>query len=269
MKIIRYFLLSVLLCVSGAFYFYQSNLNPFIKPQTLVTKQYEPFISPARYNRKYVENENGQHKHNFRANGVLREYNVYMPENLGGGLHPAVFLFHGGQRTGASMIERWKSLADKKKFIIIAPHGLRGMWNEHNDATYLIPALIKAASSKYPIDQNYMFMFGHSAGGNLVNYSSILYPDLFKGAAIHAGAIHETRLPKEAAAHKMPIIYINGTNDALFSVSHVTESAQAMATRGHYTELILITNHTHWYYDLAPQINAIAWEFFEKKIFKP
>ena len=265
MKLLRYLILLLALVGSLAFYARQSGFNPSAKPTTLITKKYKPYISPSNYSRRYIETAQGQDKHFVKTAAGSRRYNAYMPSNLGAGNHPAVFLFHGGQRTGASMIERWKSRADKKKFIIIAAHGINGAWNDKEDAVHLIPALIEDAASRYPIDTRNIFMFGHSAGGNLVNYASVLYPHLFKAGAIHAGAIHESRLPNAKWGHPpMPLIYINGTHDDLFRVPQVTRSAEAMAQRGHHTELVLITNHTHWYYDQAPQINAIAWRFFEQ-----
>ena len=151
MKYLRYLILLFALGGSLAFYAHQSGFNPTVKPTKLITKRYKPYISPSNYSRQYVETSEGQDKHSLKTATGRRRYNAYMPPGLDAGKHPAVFLFHGGQRSGASMIERWTSRADKKKFIIIAAHGINGAWNDKEDALHLIPALIKGAEQQWQI----------------------------------------------------------------------------------------------------------------------
>jgi len=162
------------------------------------------------------------------------------------------------------MIEKWKSTADKKGIILIAPHAKGGAWDFKKDSDEMIPALLDDAKKHYVIDPQRTYLFGHSAGGNLVNNAAIIHADLFAAGAIHSGVLHPERFPKsKRKQRKTPIAIINGSNDDLARLQTIKNSAEALAQLGHPTELMIIKGHTHWYYDLAPQINALAWRFMK------
>lgn len=222
-------------------------------------------MSSKSYSKRYVENDSGQKFERFESIHETRLYNAYIPKNLSDGKHPAVFLFHGAGRTGASVIERWRDNADENGFILIAPHGIRENWGRGTDLRGLIPNLVEDASQKYPIDTDRMFLFGHSAGALYVNWATMRYPEIFVASALHGGALEAHKIPLESSKDiRMPIIYVLGTHDSVFPKWNIERSARKMHERGHETEFILLPGHTHWYYDLAPQINNIAWDFFER-----
>jgi len=247
--------------------YYDKFGMPFVGATDLVKKEHQPFLNPESYSKRYIENDTGQTFEQFESIHETRSYNVYVPDNLGEGKHPAIFVFHGAMRTGASVVERWKSNADKHGLIIVGAHGHNKNWGKGTDIYGLIPALVKDAKSKYPIDKDRMFMFGHSAGALYANWATMRYPDLFVASAIHGGALKANKIPLKSIHDKqMPIIYILGNKDTVFSKWPIEKSARKMSKRGHDTEFVLLIEHTHWYYDLAPQINNIAWDFFERHI---
>ncbi len=264
--------LLIVIC-GGLSYFYSDELTlifddleeNFQEEVVVPNKTISPYIPPSRYSNRYQETDDGQLKGQISVNGQIRAYNAYVPAQAKTEKRPAVFLFHGGSRTGASMIERWKQASDKAGIILIAPHGKNGSWDPDSDLD-MVPILHKDALSKYNIDPNRVYLFGHSNGGQFALRTLFYHPELFASAAVHAGAIHTEALkngkhPLPRNAKKRPIALINGTEDKLFSVKTTQQCAETLMRSGHPTEIIWFGGHTHWYYDIAAQINAEAWNY--------
>ena len=68
----------------------------------------------------------------------------------------------------------------------------------------------------------------------------------------------------EMAKRKIPIAIFVGTNDSFFPLPVVRATRDALNAKGFNAELTEIKDHTHWYYDKAPEINRSAWEFLKK-----
>ncbi|MBL4805114.1 MAG: prolyl oligopeptidase family serine peptidase [Alphaproteobacteria bacterium] len=244
---------------------YEDIQQDFQKDVIVPSKTVTPYIPPSRYSLRYQESDEGQLKGQIIASGETRGFNAYIPDQAQHEKRPAVFLFHGGSRTGASMIERWQQASDKAGIILIAPHGKNGNWDPSIDLD-MIPILYQHVLSKYNIDPNRVYLFGHSNGGQMVTRVLFYHPELFAAASIHAGALHpETyrakKYPMPKNAKKRPIVLINGTDDELFSETVTQKSAEALVRAGYPAELIWFQSHNHWYYDIAAQINAEAWNF--------
>jgi poly(3-hydroxybutyrate) depolymerase len=262
----KIFKLIVRIVVFGTLFFLLYDLfGPSVIVSTdMVQKEYQPLISSQSYSHSYNESNFGQNKETFQSAHETRGYNAYAPSNLGEGKHPVIFLFHGRGRTGASMVERWKRVADRQRVILIAPHGLAQSWGNGTDYSSFIPSLIRDVGTKYPIDPRRMFLFGHSDGATFTTHVALQYPTAFVAASHHGGAPDARTLRLSQSGRKIPIQYILGTNDSIFPVWYVQKTAYTLNQSGHETEFVLLSGHTHWYYDLAPQINAIAWAFFER-----
>lgn len=199
-----------------------------------------------------------------------RSYNVYQPhgnKEIASYKRPAIVLLHGGGgRTGASLVERWRDIADDHDVILLGPHA-SGRWNYGSDAKKFIPALLKEAIRKYNIDTNQIYLFGHSMGGRYALYLGALHSDKFAAIGVHAGKMDTTKLSKLLANNerKIPLVMINGTHDKGFPLGEVRASARTYAKHGHEVELYILNNHGHWYYDIAHEINNIVWDFFRYK----
>lgn len=56
-----------------------------------------------------------------------------------------------------------------------------------------------------------------------------------------------------------------GTVDPNFPLSAVRATRDMLVGAGFTVDLIEMKGHDHWYYDLAPKINATAWTFLKDK----
>lgn len=86
--------------------------------------------------------------------------------------------------------------------------------------------LVETLKGTQPIDARRVYLFGHSAGA---------------GHALALGLMES----------EFPLPVVRATRDALNS-------------QGFDAQLTELTNHTHWYYDRAAEINIKVWAFLQK-----
>jgi dienelactone hydrolase len=67
------------------------------------------------------------------------------------------------------------------------------------------------------------------------------------------------------AKRKTPIAIFVGSRDQFFPLEAVRGTQEDLNKQGFAVELTVMPGHDHWYYDLAPKINANAWEFLRKQ----
>ena len=183
--------------------------------------------------------------------------------------HPAplLVLLHGSNRNGMSLMEKWKDLAVKETVFLVAPDAINpAKWSVPVDGPDFLHELISSLKSKFPIDARRMYLFGHSGGAVFALYMSLHESEYFAATAIHAGM-----LPPEAyeaiglAKRKIPIYIAVGTIDPFFPLAEVRATRDVLNKNGFDVQLVEIKGHNHWYYDLAPKINADAWAFLKQQ----
>lgn len=223
-------------------------------------------IPESLYNSDYRENPIGQERHQINVHGRTRSYQAYAPQKNTGQPRSVLILFHGAQRSGVSLVEKWKPIADRFNIILVGPDGLNNGWNLETDGSDFINAVLADAGSRYKMDPQRIYLFGHSLGGNFALYISIIYSRVIAASAIHAGMFTSPDhygLPTQAK-RKIPVAFFIGTDDQLYPLDQVRKSAEAFAVQGHETELNILGDHNHWYYDAAPFINENAWFFLSR-----
>jgi tetratricopeptide (TPR) repeat protein len=109
-----------------------------------------------------------------------------------------------------------------------------------------------------------VYLFGHSGGAVFALMMSLYESEYFAASAIHAGSLSpETNSLIDVAKRKTPIQIQVGTVDEYFPLSAVRATRDLLNARGFPVQLIEISGHNHWYYDLAPKINQAAWDFLK------
>jgi poly(3-hydroxybutyrate) depolymerase len=200
--------------------------------------------------------------------GHARAYYLFVPDKLTKD-HPAplLVLLHGSGRNGASLTDKWKDLAKKEGIILLGPDALNTQgWSSPVDGPDFLHNLITELLSKYPIDARRIYLFGHSAGASFALYMALFESEYFAAAAIHAGALTaQDSVIVERAKRKIPIHIAVGTVDSFFPLADVRATRDMLNSNDFNTQLIEMPNHDHWYYDLAPKINATAWTFLKEQ----
>ena len=202
----------------------------------------------------------------FLSNKKKRTFYLYVPPSAKAPA-PLIVLLHGSGRDGMSLVEKWRDLADKEGIIIVGPDsdGSSG-WSVPRDGPDFLRDLVEDLKAKYPINPRRVYLFGHSAGAVFALIMSTVESEYFAATAIHAGAFRQPEEYKTISdgSRKIPIAIWIGTNDQYFSLRDVRATSDAFRSKGFTVEVTEMPGHNHWYYDLAPSINAGAWEFLKQ-----
>ena len=200
--------------------------------------------------------------------GKARAFYLFVPDKLTKDQPaPLVLLLHGSGRNGFSLVEKWKDLAKKERIIVVGPDSINPrVWATPADGPDFLHQLITDLESKYPIDDRRVYLFGHSGGACFALYMALYESEYFAATAIHAGALgRDAGRLVEQAGRKIPIYIAVGTVDRSFPLESVRATRDLLNENGFDSQLIEMPGHDHWYYDLAPKINAAAWSFLKEK----
>ena len=199
------------------------------------------------------------------SKGKERAYYLYVPSTVKGPV-PLIVMLHGSNRTGVTLVEKWKDYAKKENIIIAGPDAtnLRG-WGSPQDGPDFLRDLVEELKSKYPINPRRVYLFGHSAGASFSLHMGLMESEYFAAVAIHAGALSKQDYEViELAKRKIPISMQIGDSDQLVPLEVVRATRDALKEAGFTVDLIEIAGHDHWYYDKASKFNQTAWEFLKK-----
>lgn len=144
---------------------------------------------------------------------------------------PLVVLLHGYTSSGARQESYMKfgKLVDEFGFLYLTPDGTiekseleNRFWNATaaccdtyksnvDDSSYL-RKLIEAVKSQYTVDENRIFLIGHSNGGFMSHRMAFDHPDTIAAiVSLAGGSLLEMNGP--APAHPVNILQIHGTDD--------------------------------------------------------
>ncbi|MDC0737540.1 prolyl oligopeptidase family serine peptidase [Cognatishimia sp. SS12] len=170
-----------------------------------------------------------------------------------------VILLHGAGRNGLSMIDMWRSTAEREQLVLLAPNSsLASDWSLIDDGADFLKQLLTEAAAHYPIDQQNVYLMGHSAGGVLASYVANHSNGPWKAVATHAGSMPADWV--RPAPEGIPLIAYIGDQDQSVPLAEVTATARALAQAGHPVTQFTIPGHSHWYYEIGPQIAPYMWQ---------
>lgn len=238
---------------------------PALSAEQVQIKRLTPPYMPRS---EYQENDEGQERRTIRAASEVRHYQLYVPATIAPqDRRPLLILLHGAGRTGVSLVEKWRPVADRRHVILAGLHSGGKGWTLNSDLTGFVEAVIIDIEKEHAVDRNRLYLFGHSAGGVKALYAAVDDPTLYAAVAVHAGMMDPLHFEIIAHAERdIPALLVNGTHDALFPLDAVKRTAHAFADQGHKTKLLILNGHSHWYYDLADFINKQIWGFFEDHV---
>lgn len=185
-----------------------------------------------------------------------------LPQQHVDGKMPLIIGFHGGGRDGLSILEMWSEPARRHNLLVVAPNAKPGQrWPFESPNPAFVHRIIEDVQSRYEIDNDQIFLFGHSDGAGYAQVILNRTNGPWKAAAIHAGLASYTNL--HVAADPKPMRLFIGSRDNIFELSEVRKAAREFAAKGHDTDLLIIPNHNHWFYEIGPQVTEQSWLWFE------
>lgn len=226
-------------------------------PGKLLVRDMRGIEFPYQGTRSYSPGADLGETRRLRDGLTPRSYQYYRPSTATG-TAPAVILLHGANRNGRSMVEMWKAVADAHGVVLIAPNAAGNRWDTKDET--MIAALHQHAVTTLDIDPAAMFLFGHSSGAIFAEWLTNAYATPFKATVTHAG--HNAGGVLTPRSTGAPIRAYLGEQDHIFSIETARAAARRFSKAGHTYELVTIPGHTHWFYDIGPQIAADAWRWF-------
>jgi poly(3-hydroxybutyrate) depolymerase len=203
----------------------------------------------------------------FGAGGRNRTYYLFVPDKATADAPaPLLLLLHGSGRDGRSLLDPWLSFAKENGIILVAPESNnRQGWSMGEDGPDFLYALIEMIRVQQPVDPRRLYVFGHSAGAMHGLAMAVIESEYFAAVAVHAGTLPDQVIPLiEHAQRKTPIAIWVGTNDPLFPVHAVRATQTTLNRQGFAAAVTEIPDHTHNYYNRAPDINRQVWQFLQK-----
>jgi predicted esterase len=248
--------------------FYLTTNSEVLAQDLFVEKTINSPMSTAQYFYDYYENDTEILTKEVTEGAFSRKFyfypNVEKNKNV---KKPLIILLHGSNRTGISMIDMWRNVANDNNVILAATNSYNPMnWNRPKDNYKIIEFLILEVAKNYNIDEEKIYLFGHSSGGIFALSLAAELSHKLAGVALHAGMFRQESDLKylASAKRKIPYAIFAGTKDDLFPTHKVRNTAKILSQNGFPVELTFIKYHDHWYYNLAPFINEKAWNFFQK-----
>lgn len=234
----------------------QSADEPAAEPAEFTERDMQ--IRTIRETDHYEEPEGRYVRHVFEFDGEGRAWHALVAEEEGP--RPVIVLLHGSNRTGAAMIDMWQAAARSEGVHLIAPDsGDTRVWSDRNDGAEFIRAALNDATDYMEIDTEQVFLFGHSAGAAyglaLANGSDLP----FRAVAAHGGVIREDIT---VPATPMPVRLYLGDNDHTTTLDDARLAGERLAERGHPTELVVLTDQSHWYYDIGVRLSYQTVQWF-------
>ena len=177
---------------------------------------------------------------------------------------PALLLLHGSGDRPAPMIDAWKKLARKERFVLIAPElPLDAKFEEIAPAIFRCD--VEDAKQAASLDARRIYVFGHSMGGYLAYDAATLASEYFAAVAVHAMRIaDEYSWIVDKAKRKTPVAIYIGDHDQFISLDGARKTRDLLKKSGFPVHYMEIENHDHNYYAISEQINADAWKFLRQ-----
>jgi predicted peptidase len=180
-----------------------------------------------------------QHPHNYeqqQIKTVSGKYLLYLPQDYGKTQKrfPLIMYLHGGSLRGDD-VEKLRTLGlpqllerDKSfPFVVVSPLCPAGeIWTD----TGMLIGILDEVVSKYKIDDERIYLTGHSMGGRGTWYLAYKHPERFAAIAPMSGG--PTIKAWASRLKDMPIWVFHGAKDDLVSLSESKEMVEAIKAVG-------------------------------------
>ena len=208
-------------------------------------------------------------KETLKIDRDARTYYMFVPDSVGAEPAPLVITLHGSGRDGRPLVDLFRDVASKERFIVVGPDATdRRGWQVPADGPAFLYFLIEAVKTKHAIDGRRVYLFGHSAGAGFALIMGLMESEYFAGVAVHASALqHESRDQLLSAPRKLPIALFHGTSDQVIPIAIGREGRDALAGSGFPVEFHELPGYEHnTLYTRGDTVVRPAWEFLKTKV---
>ncbi len=217
--------------------------------------------------------------YDFKEAGKEMEYALFVHSKYDKQNKTPLLVALHGLGSNPQQIMRYKGLTDsaeKHGFIVVAPMGYNSSGWYGNTSPFKkktepanlgelsekdVMNVLDIARKEFNIDENRIYLMGHSMGGGGTWHLGLKYPNLWAGLAPIAPAIFR-KADDVAKIKHIPVILIQGDKDNLVPVAGARRWAEAMKKNEMKYEYIEVAGGGH--VDIAMQNMPKIFEFFDK-----
>src|SRR2546423_1263456 len=208
-------------------------------------------------------------KETLKIDRDSRTYYMFVPDTVGADPVPLVIKLHGSGRDGRPLVDLFRAVAAKERFIVVGPDAAdRRGWQVPVDGPALFYFLVEAVKAKHPIDGRRVYLFGHSAGASFALTIGLMESEYFAGVAAHAVALQrESREQLLGAPRKLPIAMFHGSRDTVIPIATAREARDALLGAGFQVDFRELAGYEHnTIYTRGESIIQPAWEFLKTRV---
>jgi poly(3-hydroxybutyrate) depolymerase len=217
--------------------------------------------------------------YDFKDAGREMEYALFVPSKYDKEKKTPLMVALHGLGSNPQQIIRYPALTDqaeKHGYIVVAPMGYntRGWYGAKVPGFFKsspenlsdlsekdVMNVLDIARKEFNIDENRIYLMGHSMGGGGTMHLALKYPDVWSGLGPIAPAIFSKVEEVEKIKH-LPVIMIQGDKDFLVPVAGPRRWAEAMKKADMKLEYMEIAGGGHL--DVATKNIPAVFEFFNK-----
>lgn len=208
-------------------------------------------------------------KETLKIDRAERTYYMFVPDSVGPEPVPLVITLHGSGRDGRPLVELFRAVASKERFIVVGPDATdRRGWQVPVDGPDFLYFLIEAVKARHALDGRRVYLFGHSAGASFALTMGLIESEYFAGVAAHAVALQpQGREQLLAARRKLPVVLLHGTNDSTIPIDAARRTRDALIEAGFpvdYRELPQYEHNT--IYTRGDSVIGPVWESLKKQV---
>jgi polyhydroxybutyrate depolymerase len=160
----------------------------------------------------------------------LRTFRVVLPDSIEDGVRiPLVIVLHGAGTNG-KIIEGhtgFSRLAETEGFAVVYPNAHEGKWNDGRfdgidskhtrriDDVAFLKECLEMTLDRFPLDKERIHVVGASNGGMMTHRLLSEATELFAAGAAVISSISDSFYDRMKAKRPVPILMINGTEDAV------------------------------------------------------
>lgn len=162
-------------------------------------------------------------------------------------------------------------LAEHHGYVVVTPlgytrrggYGYRGTSEQDRRSERDVMHVVGLVRDELAIDENRIYLWGHSMGGAGTYYLGSRHPELWAGlAAVAGGSLTADYVDAEAIRH-LPFLVLHGTDDQTVPVARARESVAGMAALGMQHLYVEIPGGDHSFFiSRHPEVVAHLFSFF-------
>lgn len=188
--------------------------------------------------------------HVSQIDSTEQPYRIYVPSSYDG-RHavPLIFTLHGTSGTEATMFEAEhylrggiKQAAEKYGVLLVSPLG-RGKTEYRGIGENDIFCVLEDVRKRYRVDEDRIYLTGHSMGATGSAYLALHRPDIFAAVAPLAAAYSWPWLARNAK--RLPFLWIGGADDEEFYHRGVAIGVERMRKFGAPVALEILPSEGH------------------------